>query len=921
MNKFLIVDGFGIIFKSYYAFIHRPLINKDGKNTSAVFGFFKSMVSLLKKENPKYFVVALEGRGECFRNKIYPDYKANRPPAPEDLVYQIPRIIEILDKLKIPHIELESFEADDIIGTITAQIEHDSDKEALILSSDKDLMQLVKKNVQMYKPAKNSNEFLSLNEEEVLKEFGVKPSQIVDYLAIIGDASDNIPGVKGIGPKGAISLLTDFESLENIYENIEKISPKLKDKLIKDKESAFLSQRLATIDKEVPISIDWNSLEVKPLDIDACRSILLDDSLTSIVKDIEEYNKNYFGIKTETKQIEEVKKESASNFKICCDYKLIKNKNEFQEIIESVKKYGRFCFDLETTGFDFFNDQIICLSIASHNKTFVVPVNISEFQQKESGIIIDADYLENLKIFLKEIFEDEALTKIGQNLKFDIKFLKGFGVEANGDLFDTMIAEYCLDASHNILGVKDLSEKYLDYKMIRYEEVVGDTKKNTLKDVPISNLVTYSGQDAAVTYKLFEYFREKLRTNKKIEELFYFIEMPLLKVLIDMEYNGVWVDKEYLSDLSKKLEKDLILINEKLQMYSEDGFNPNSPKQVGDILFNKLKLPIIKKTKTGPSTDVDVLKKLSFVHPFPQILLEHRSLSKIKSTYSDTLPLMINSKSKKIHTTYGQTGTQTGRISSKDPNLQNIPIKSDLGREIRAAFIPSKDNLILSADYSQIELYLLAEFSKDENLVSAFNNNEDIHSKTASLLFDKHIDEVTKQERTIAKTVNFGVLYGQGAYALSEDLGISRKEASEFINRYFEKYSGVAVFVQESKDKCRKNGYAETFWGRIRTIPEINDKNKMRQADGERMAVNTVIQGSAADLIKIAMIRIQNKFKEKELKTKLMMQVHDELIFDLDKNEKDLVISIVKDCMENGYGFHIKFKTTVEIGKNWGELH
>jgi len=919
MKKFLIIDGFGIIFKSYYAFINKPLTNKNGNNTSAIFGFFKSILNILKREKPDYFLVALEGKGECFRNKIYPNYKANRPPAPEDLKYQIPRIIEILDRLNIPHLYEDSFEADDIIGTVASKFATEPEKEALILTSDKDLMQLVNQNVIMFKPAKNSNDFVRLDESGVFEEYGIKPSQVVDYLAITGDAADNIPGVKGIGPKGAITLLSEFENLENIYQNLEKISGKLKDKLVQDKENAFLSQKLATIKKDIDIKFEWDSFYIKPLNIESTKALLEEDSLHSIVKDIEEYNFSFFGQKPEittTKTNSDVQ-----SVKICCDYQLIKSPEEFEKKIDVIKNEGRFCFDLETTGFDFLNNQIICASIATRKETLVIPFNISLFQQEEAQIKIDSDFIEKMKSLFKTIFEDETITKIGQNLKFDIKFLMGFGIETKGDLFDTMIAEYCLDASNNVLGVKDLSEKYLNYKMIRYEEVVGDVKKNTLQDVTLENLIKYSGQDAAITYKLYEVLREKLRINKKIDELFYFIEMPLLKVLIDMEFNGVQVDRGYLSELSFKLEKELTLINEKLQFYGKEDFNPNSPKQVAEILFKELKLPIIKSTKTGPSTDVDVLKQLSYVHPFPGILLEHRTLNKIKSTYSDSLPLMINSKSGKIHTTYLQTGTQTGRLSSKDPNLQNIPVKTEVGRFVRTSFIPSKGNLILSADYAQIELVLLAEFSKDENLFSAFKNDEDVHTKTTALLFGKKMEDVTKEERRIGKTVNFGVLYGQGPFALAGDLGISRKEAADFINKYFISYSGVARFIEEIKDKCRQLGYAETFWGRRRTIPEINDRNKMRQANGERMAVNTTIQGTAADLIKIAMIRIFDKFAKENIKTKLLMQVHDELIFDLVPSEQEQVISIIKSSMEEGYGFDIKFRTSIEIGKNWGELH
>ncbi|HOV14194.1 MAG TPA: DNA polymerase I [Spirochaetota bacterium] len=917
MKKFLIIDAFGVIFKSYYAFINRPLINKEGKNTSAIFGFFKTLVNLLKKEKPDYYLVALEGQGECFRNKIYPEYKANRDEAPDDLKYQIPKIIDILNKLNIPSVSKAGFEADDIIGTVASKFADSKDKNALILSSDKDLMQLVSKNVFVYKPDKSTGDFIVADEEHVLKEFGIKPEQIVDYLALIGDSADNIPGVKGIGPKTALGLLNEYSTLENIYENIDKISGKIKEKLINDKEKAFLSKKLATIDKEIEFDFNFSDFETKPLDIINTKEILVNDSLTSVIKDIEEYNRIFFGIHQDIKN-DKIETEKKSSIKLL-DYIVIKDTNELRKYIEKIINFGAFSFDLETTGFDFFNDSIISISIATSYFCFVIPINISIFQQKELDITIDTNFIEEIKKILKTIFEDENITKIGANIKFDIKFMKSFGIETNGELFDTMLAEYCLDSSHNILGLKDLSEKYLNHKMTKYSELVD--KKSSLQEIPINELIRYSGMDSDITYKLYELFKKKLKENKKIEELFYYIEMPLVKILTEMEYNGVNIDKNYLLSLSSELENELNIINEKLQGFVKIPFNPNSPKQVGEVLFTELNLPVIKKTKTGPSTDVDVLKKLAYIHPFASALLEYRTLSKIKSTYSDALPQIINSKTGKIHTTYMQTGTQTGRLSSKDPNLQNIPIKSEVGRKIRRAFIPTGNNLILSADYSQIELFLLAEFSEDKNLFDAFNNDEDIHFKTASLIFGKKVVEVTKDERKIGKTVNFGVLYGQGAFALAEDLNIPRSEAANFIEKYFTSYSGVANYIHKIKELCKQTGYSTTYWGRKRSIPEINDKNKMMQANGERMALNTTIQGTAADLIKIAMIKITRKFNEEKIKSGLIMQVHDELIFDVIPEEKDKIIDIIKDGMENGFEFKLKLKTSVETGKNWGDLH
>ena len=682
-----------------------------------------------------------------------------------------------------------------------------------------------------------------------------------------------------------------------------------------------MSKKLATIETSLDLDFDISKFVPKPLDLKNSITILENEALSTIIQDIKEYNATNFGFSYEDIATGTDLAPTQSNpQKIeLLNYEIVKDIAALKKYCNKIREFGVFSFDLETTGFDFFNDEIITISIATKEFCIVVPFYLSLFQKNELAIEIDDDFISSVKSILKSIFSDENITKIGANIKFDIKFLKNFGIETKGDLFDTMIAEYCLDSSHNLLGLKDLSLKYFNHKMTRYEELVD--KKSTLLDIPLVELINYSGMDSDITYKLYELFKEKLRENRAIEELFYYVEMPLVRVLAEMEYNGVNIDREYLATLSDDLEKDLSIINDKLQPFVKIPFNPNSPKQVGEILFNELKLPVIKKTKSGYSTDVDVLKKLSFIHPFAELLLEYRTLSKIKSTYADALPLTINKKTNKIHTTYMQTGTQTGRLSSKDPNLQNIPVKSEVGRKIRKAFIPQKGNLIISFDYSQIELFLLAEFSSDSNLFTAFNENEDIHLKTASLIFGKKIDEVTKDERKVGKTVNFGVLYGQGAFALSEDLNITRGEAATFIEKYFSSYSGVANYIHNIKELCREKGYSTTFWGRKRSIPEINDKNKLQQANGERMALNTTIQGSAADLIKIAMIRIDKKFRELDLKSKLIMQVHDELIFDVLANEKDQVIEVVKEGMESGFDFKLKLKTSMEMGDNWGELH
>jgi len=775
MKKILLIDAFGIIFKYYYIL---KLTNSRGENTSSIFGLLNNIISLLQKEKPDYYLVALEGEGKCFRNDIYPEYKGNRPEAPEDLKKQIPRIINILKELKIPYLSVNGYEADDIIGTIAKKFSENH--KVIILSADKDLRQLIDKNVYVYSPSNKSGsgEFDIFDENRVIEKYGIKPSQLVDYFALLVDSSDNIPGVKGIGEKGAAALISQWGSLDNIYQNIDKVVEKMSEKLINQKKEAFLSKDLATIRCDIPLAINIEDFKVASLDIQNALSSLERENLKTVIQKILEYNKSILGFEESIKSNVDTKIDISK-------FKLIKDIDQIKNLIDLIKNEKKFAFDTETTGFDCFNDNLICISIALGEDGYIIPLKLSLFQQQEANLNITDEYVEKTKFLLKEIFEDESILKIGHNMKFDIKFLKSFGIEVKGKLFNTMLAEYCLDASNNILNLKDLASKYLNLTLNRYKDIVVDTKKMTLMDVSLNELIEYAVLDAYITYKLYSILKEKIEQNERLKNLFYLIEMPVMRILIDMEYTGVNIDKEYLYSFSKELEEEIDKLNKSLIEMANEIFNPNSPKQIADILFNKLKLPVIKETKTGPSTDVDVLKKLSTLHPFPGLLLEHRMLSKLKSTYSDSLPEMVNKNTGRIHTTYMQTGTQTGRLSSKEPNLQNIPIKTEEGRRIRKAFIPSKGNILISADYSQIELFLLAEFSKDPNMMAAFNNNEDIHKKTASLIFDKNIEEITKEERGVAKAVNFGILYGQSAFALAEDLNIPRKDAQNFINKYF----------------------------------------------------------------------------------------------------------------------------------------
>ncbi len=909
MKKVLLVDAFGIIFRSYYAFISRPLTNKNGENISAVFGFFKSILSILKTQKPDEILIALEGKGECFRNEIYPQYKANRSETPDDLKSQIVKIIDLIDKFSIPHFFKSGFEADDIIGTLTEVFSKQSDSEVIIFSSDKDLRQLVKNNATLCRPDPKSQNNIFYDRDRIFEEMGIYPEQVADYLALTGDSSDNIPGVPGIGDKSATALLKEWGTLDNIYNNIDAITPAgVKKKIAENRDLAYLSKRLTAIKCDIELDINENELTVKPFTIDNAISILKDDGMNSLIEEIKNYNMTRFGSKTIENETPVMPASNVDSSAFIFVDTIIK----CNSLCDLIKKHKAFSFDLETTGFDFFNDEIICMSVTlPDEKTFVIPFNFSDNAGKVPEIIT----------MLMPVFADETIIKIGHNVKFDIKFLRVYGIKIITTVYDTMLAEYCIDSGNTSLGLKNLGEKYFDISMIKYEELLKEAKTKDLNGIPVEKLITYAGQDSLITYKLFMKQHDDFKSNPKAYKLYITIEQPLIEILCDMEFIGVLIDEKHLHILSAKMDEEITKLYQQMSEMTGEIFNPNSPLQLRDILFDKFGLPVLKKNKTGPSTDVDVLNKLALMHPFPKLLLEYRTYSKIKSTYSDPLPKLVNAKTGKIHTTYLQTGTQTGRMSCKDPNLQNIPIRNKVGREIRKSFIPSKGNILISADYSQIEIFLLAEFSKDVIMTEAILNNVDIHARTASILFNKYMNEITKEERNIAKTVNFGILYGQSGFSLAEDINVSRVAANDFIKKYFENFKGVEKFIEELKTKCHEKGYAETFWGRIRTIPEINDKNKMIKANAERMAVNTVIQGTAADLIKLAMIKIYASLKKSHCKTKLILQVHDELIFDAPENELAQVTEIIKQCMENDFGFSLKLKTSIEHGNTWGDLH
>ena len=929
MKKILLVDAFGLIFRSYYAFFTRPLTNKSGENISAVHGFFNALFSLLKKEKPDFVLIALEGKGKCFRYEMYPEYKANRQATPEDLKEQIVKIADLINKMEIPCFSQEGFEADDVIGTLAETYGKNDDYEVWIFSSDKDLRQLVKNNVKLCRPDPKTGEYILYGRDEIFAEMGIYPEQVADYLAITGDKSDNIPGVKGLGEKGAVALLGKWQSLENIYEHLSEITPPgTQKKLTEDKENALLSRKLTTICTDVPLNLDENSLSSRPINLPAVIDDLEKDSLKTIISQIKTYNKERFQITFTPENIKEIETSEPETEKTelnTKDFRLAATHSVLGELVGKIRETKKFAYDLETSGLDSFSGELISMSIAiptvdNEPETFVIPFNLSLSQCAEAGISQLLPCSEIMEV-LSPVFLDKTILKIGHNIKFDNKFLYRFGINEVTPLFDTMLAEYCIDGASPKLALKDMASQYFNIQVIHYEDVVAQPKKETLLDVPFEKLFVYSGQDAYLTFKLYQLLEDKIFRDSQRILLFHDIEMPLVQVLSDMETTGIRVNADYLHELAKKLDEEIAILREKMFDIAGYEFNPNSTVQLRKLLFEDLGLEPDRKTKSGASTDVEVLKKLSFFHPLPGILLDYRTVSKIKSTYTENLIEMINPQTGRLHTTYSQTGTQTGRLSSKDPNLQNIPIRSSVGREIRRAFIPQDGWKLMSADYSQIEIFLLAEFSEDKILQNAIMNGEDIHAGTAAILFDKKPGDISKEERMIAKTVNFGILYGQSAFGLANELQISRTQAANFIEKYFENYSGVKNYIEKLKDLCRQNGYSSTHWGRHRTIKEINEKNKNIRENGERMAVNSVIQGTAADLIKQAMIRAVAEIKKRGLQARLLLQVHDELIFEVPPQELEEMKIIIRNAMEVGYGFKLPLKASIETGDTWGEMH
>jgi DNA polymerase I len=930
-KKLFLLDGHALVYRAHYAFIARPLINSKGVNTSAMTGFVRTLLDILKNQKPTHIAVAFDPHGPVFRNEMYEPYKANREEQPEDITIALPIIRKIVEGFNIPIIELPGFEADDAIGTIAKQAEKEGFK-VYMVTPDKDYAQLVSDNIFMYKPSRQGNGIDILGKKEVLESWEIdRIDQVVDVLGLQGDTVDNIPGIPGIGPKTAVKLLKEFDTVEGVIAHADQLKGKQQENVLTYAEQAKLSKELAKINTEIPITFDAEAYELSAINRVLLTEIFKELEFRSIAKEVlgEENNEAPKAVQGTLFPMDNVTPPpSPSDAGAIADhsvaehnihntkhsYHLVDSPEEISQLLGVLKKSNPVCFDTETTGIDANNCELVGMSFAvKAGEAYYVPVPVDREKT-----------LARLEPF-REILEDKDKTLVGQNIKYDALVMKWYGINLKGPVFDTMIAHYLLEPELRH-GMDYMAETYLKYQPIAISTLIGKKgrEQGTMRDVPVEAVTDYAAEDADITYRLYAYLAPRLK-EESLDELFNTVEGPLVKVLTDMEFAGVRIDKEYLKSYSIEISMQLKEIEKEIFELSSSRFNIASPKQVGELLFDVMKIPYRwGKTKSGQySTDEEKLSELALEYPIAEKILKHRGLSKLKSTYVDALPELINPKSGRIHSSFNQALAATGRLSSNNPNLQNIPIKTAEGRKVREAFIPADDDhVLLAADYSQIELRLIAEMSGEAAMLEAFQAGHDIHASTAARVYGVPLSEVTPEQRRNAKTVNFSIIYGAGSTNLSRQLNIKRQEAKELIDQYFEQYKGLKRYMEDTVDFARKNGYVATMMGRKRQLRDIHSRNNMARSGAERIAINTPIQGSAADMIKIAMINIHREFEEKGIKSRMILQVHDELVFDVHKDEIEFVKPIIEDKMKNAMPT-LKVPILVEmgIGKNWLEAH
>ncbi len=924
-KKLFLLDGMALSYRAHFAFLKSNLRNSEGISTGPIYGFAMTILQLIEKEKPTHIAVVWDTHAPTFRHELDENYKANRPPQPEDLKVGIPFIKEMVDCFNIPNIEKDGFEADDIIGTIATEASGE-DVDVFMVTPDKDFMQIVSENVKLYKPLNHTKGFDIVDIDGVIDYFGVKPDKVIDVLALIGDTSDNVPGMPGVGKKGAPKLISEYGSIDELLEAAPEMKKsKLKENLLENAEQLRLSRRMVTIITDVPDVPEWEALKWNGANAESVKTFFRKMGFRSLER---RYSEDLPGLSKSAKaspdgqfslfdtQSDQTETGETGGWDVYdaskVEYKLINTVDALKQLVKKLEKEKILCFDTETTGVDPIVAEIIGIALSvTEGEAYYIPVDVADGLKSDEALNI-----------LKPLLESEKSLKVAQNYKYDYIMLKKMGVQVNGPVFDTMLAAYLID-SGQALNMDALARKYLNYDPVSITTLIGKGKaQKSMKDVPLEEVVPYSSEDADITLRIYHVLKDIIKKDE-LEEVAGEIEFPLANVLAHMEMRGIHIDMNLLDDFSKDLGKKMLDMEKEIFEKAGCEFNLNSPQQLGDVLFNRLKLPSGKKTKTGQySTSEQVLSKLAVKYELPQIVLNYRAINKLKSTYVDALPQLINAETGRIHTNFNQSVAATGRLSSSNPNLQNIPIRTEQGREIRKAFTAAKGYKILSSDYSQVELRIIASIAEDEAMKTAFKNDEDIHARTAKEIFNlDSIEEVTPDQRRKAKEVNFGIPYGVSAFGLAQRLGIENGEAKAIIDAYFERFPNIQNYINETIESARANGYVKTLSGRRRYIPDINSGNHNIRGFAERTAINMPIQGTAADLIKIAMINVENRLLKENFKSRMLLQVHDELVFEIHEEELEVVPNIVKELMESAMELEVPLKVEMGIADNWLDAH
>ena len=897
-KRLFLIDGYAMLYRSHFALIRNPLINSKGMHTSALFGFINQVLKLIRKEKPDFLMAAFDSPKKTFRHERYPEYKATREKMPEEMREQLPYLWKLLKAMKIPTLEQPGFEADDIIGTLAVRA-NEKNLDTFIVSGDKDFMQLVNDNIFLYSPSGRQSEIKIYDKSGVKDKWGVPPEMIIDLLGLMGDSSDNVPGVMGVGEKTAVKLLKEYGTLENALDHADEVKNKrAREGLQSGREKALLSQELVTIDTNMNIDSNFEEMATDGFDVNELEELFHELEFQALINQIKSFKSEV------PSQNEESEK----------DYKTLLDLIDIQKFANSIKEGKWLSFDLETTSLDPMSCDIVGFSFATKkNQAIYIPIL---YKEKEANLF--DDHLNLVLNILRPVFENSKIPKTGQNIKFDALILRNHGLKVFGLKFDTLLAAHLINPESRSLKLDNLSFEHLNYRMLPIEDLIGKGRNQiSMSEVELEKISFYASEDADIALQLTHIFDKKLK-KQNLDKFFNEIEMPLLPVLLELEYNGMYVDSKMLSIMSDNLGNNIENLISNITKEAGTEFNINSTQQLANILFDIIGLPEIKKRSTAE----EVLTRLKNEHPLPSLILEYRKLNKLKNTYIDALPTLINLKTKRIHSTFSQTVTSTGRLSSRNPNFQNIPIRTDLGREIRKAFkSENKDWIIFSADYSQIELRIMAHLSQDKTLLDAFNKGEDIHTRTAADVFNVDIDEVIPEMRRTAKIVNFGLLYGAGPFRMSQELGIPQKEAKSIIESYFERYSGIKDYIDSVIEYARANKYVKTILGRRRQVWDIDSNNHLHKEAAKRMAINMPIQGTNAEMIKIAMIDIQKELELKNMKSKMLLQIHDELVFEVPLEELNNLQNIVTNKMENSLPLSVPIVVDCGNGESWYEAH